>query len=1066
MKFIADLHIHSHYSLATSKELTPEHLDLWARIKGIGLVATGDFTHPKWIAELRDKLIPAENDLFKLKPELRLKLPFENQDVANKEVRFVLSSEISGIYKKNGKVRKVHNLLYAPDFETVEKMQAQLSKIGNITSDGRPILGFDSRDLLELALNISPKIFFVPAHIWTPWFSVLGEKGGFDSIEECYGDLTPHIHALETGLSTDPALNWMCSFLDQFTLLSNSDAHSPDRLGRNANILDCEFDYDTIFNSIKKADGQSFLGTIDMFPQEGKYHYDGHRKCGVCFNPVETLRNRAICPVCGKRVVVGVASRIAQLSDRTDISQRPNRRDFHSIIPLPEILSEIMGSGESSKKVKQWYFQLLQKGGSEFDILLNHNIETIESIGGPVLAEAIKRMREGRILITEGYDGEYGIIKVFKPGEHKLFEAGEKLFSTEVNNSEIPKRKLLNFELSEYRKLIEENYSFQQVEEQQEEYETDWLHNFNPEQKAAVMHHKGPAIVLAGPGTGKTRVLTTRIAGLINHYQVNPENILALTFTNKAAGEIKERLEASIEAENAKKITVSTFHALGLQILKENLSSTGRHANFQLIGEEELIIILKDITGKSNAECKELSKRIEHIKQFLLKSCEIEDSQDKELFEKYSQYLIEANAFDLEDLIYEPYHLFSSHPEIQELYMSRYSWILIDEYQDINYNQYQWIKSFTSKNQANLFAIGDPNQSIYGFRGADLKFINSFTEDFNGAATYKLKRSYRCTDRILTASSQVLNITSDDTLKGSSKGLKLRIDSYPDDKTEALNIARNIDKLIGGMQFYSLDKGLEDSDSNLALSDIAILCRTKRQMDTIKQILMEKNIPFQETGTGNSFEKNPYRAILLILNNIVNPRNKLTQLLLEDAKIKIDSFSHLDQGNHSVTEHISKITEILISDTSIFEEAQFKQFLNIASLCENDISLFIQKCRLGLEIDNWSYKAGKISLMTLHASKGLEFAAVFIPGCEEGLMPYTLYRDNTDKEEEKRLLYVGMTRASQYLFISHATRRFIFNKEYRLPKSPFLDQIENTLFELSFKEKKKEKVPDQQLRLF
>jgi DNA helicase II / ATP-dependent DNA helicase PcrA len=250
VRFIADLHIHSHYSLATSKELSPEFLDYWARIKGIRLVATGDFTHPKWIAELKEKLIPAEEGLFQLKPELRMKLPYQNPESENEEVRFVLSSEISSIYKKNGKVRKVHNLLYAPDFETVEKMQYELSRIGNIKSDGRPILGLDSQNLLDLALNINPEIFFVPAHIWTPWFSVLGEKGGFDSIEECFGDLSPYIHAVETGLSTNPALNWMCSFLDRFTLLSNSDAHSPDRLGRNANVLNCELSYQSVFGAI------------------------------------------------------------------------------------------------------------------------------------------------------------------------------------------------------------------------------------------------------------------------------------------------------------------------------------------------------------------------------------------------------------------------------------------------------------------------------------------------------------------------------------------------------------------------------------------------------------------------------------------------------------------------------------------------------------------------------------------------------------------------------------------------------------------------------------------------
>lgn len=464
MRFIADLHIHSHYSMATSKQLNPEYLDYWARIKGIGLIATGDFTHYKWIAELKEKLEPAEEGLFRLRPELRIKLPFENSAFEHSEVRFILSAEISNIYKKNGKVRKVHNLIYAQSFDVVEKMQAQLSKIGNITSDGRPILGLDSRNLLELALECSPDIFFVPAHIWTPWFSVLGEKGGFNSIEECFGDLSGHIYALETGLSTNPALNWMCSFLDKYTLLSNSDAHSPDRLGRNANVLNCDFSYTNVIEAIKNGDGKTFIGTIDFYPQEGKYHYDGHRKCNVRWNPVETLKHRAICTVCGKRVVVGVASRIAQLSDRTDIIKRPNRRDFYSIIPLPEILAEITGTGESSKKVKQLYFDLLAKCGSEFDILLNHPLEYIYKTGGVLVAEAIKRMRNGEVIIHEGFDGEYGVIKVFQPGETTEFEADESMYMDTAENRIKKEQKLLNFDLAEYRRLVEEHYTLEDTD--------------------------------------------------------------------------------------------------------------------------------------------------------------------------------------------------------------------------------------------------------------------------------------------------------------------------------------------------------------------------------------------------------------------------------------------------------------------------------------------------------------------------------------------------------------------------------------------------------------------------
>src|SRR3989339_687281 len=361
MKFIGDFHIHSHYSLATSKELIPEFLDYWARIKGIKIIGTGDFTHPKWTAELKEKTIPAEQGLYKLKPELKKELPVKIPG-CDDETRFMLTAEISNIYKKGGKVRKVHNLIFAPSFETVEKIQQTLQRQKfNITSDGRPILGLDSRNLFEMLLSIDENIFLVPAHIWTPWFSALGDKSGFDTIEECYEDLTKYIYAVEMGLSSHPPMNWAISFLDKYTLMANSDAHSPEKLGRNANIFDTEISYDHIIQALKPENQKTFLGTISFFPQEGKYHFDGHRKCNICWTPLETLKHNEICSVCNKKVTVGVLSRVAQLADREDILQRENRHPFLNLIPLKELLSEISGKGPNSKDVAKTYHHLLQK---------------------------------------------------------------------------------------------------------------------------------------------------------------------------------------------------------------------------------------------------------------------------------------------------------------------------------------------------------------------------------------------------------------------------------------------------------------------------------------------------------------------------------------------------------------------------------------------------------------------------------------------------------------------------------------------------------------------------------
>ena len=525
--YIADLHIHSHYSRATSRQLTPEYLDYWARIKGIRVVGSGDISHPGWLAELREKLEPAEEGLFRLKPAFRDKIPeAAGFPAPDGEVRFLLTGEISNIYKKGDKVRKVHNVVCLPDFTTAEKIQGKLDEIGNITSDGRPILGLDSKDLFDLCLNVNERIMFIPAHIWTPWFSALGAKSGFDNLAECFEELTPRLAAVEMGLSTDPAMNWMCSFLDGFTLLANSDAHSPEKLGRNANLLATELSYPALREAIISGD-EHFIGTLSFFPQEGKYHFDGHRKCGICLNPVETLRNRGRCPQCGKPVTVGVANRVVELSDRTDILQRPNRKPFHSLIPLKEILGELLGVGESSKKVAQVYREQIRMWGPELCILMDLSLETIEREGDALLAEAIRRMRAGEVLIREGYDGEYGSIRVFDQGEKERFSAQDSLFKALAPRPEKQQRALLTFDLEEYRRLLESKKA-----------ETDKLPDdspedtavvslcgfaFNPAQQTAVDHAAGPALILAGPGTGKTRVLVNRIQRLLESGTVTAE---------------------------------------------------------------------------------------------------------------------------------------------------------------------------------------------------------------------------------------------------------------------------------------------------------------------------------------------------------------------------------------------------------------------------------------------------------------------------------------------------------------------------------------------------------------
>lgn len=423
MRFIADLHIHSKYSRATSKDMSPEAIWRWAQLKGIGVVGTGDFTHPGWLKELSEKLEPTGTGLFTLKKE------YEHNTVPDScraEVSFVLSAEISSIYRKNDRTRKVHSLILVPDFSDAARINFILSRIGNLNADGRPILGLDALELLKIVKDVSPSAVFIPAHAWTPHFSVFGAVSGFDSLEECFEDYTPHIKAIETGLSSDPPMNWRLSALDNINLISNSDAHSPAKMGREANIFDTDISYISLAIAIETRQG--FLGTIEFFPEEGKYHYDGHRACSVSLSPEETIQHGYLCPKCGRRVTVGVLHRVEKLADRPLGYKPDTASSYFSLIPLAEVIAEAFGVGVTSKAVEMEYKRLTQSLGSEFSILMDSPIADIEKVSSRLIGEGIGRMRSGNIYVAPGYDGEYGKIKIFAVAERKEIKGQTTLF--------------------------------------------------------------------------------------------------------------------------------------------------------------------------------------------------------------------------------------------------------------------------------------------------------------------------------------------------------------------------------------------------------------------------------------------------------------------------------------------------------------------------------------------------------------------------------------------------------------------------------------------------------------
>ncbi|MER7083706.1 UvrD-helicase domain-containing protein, partial [Saccharopolyspora kobensis] len=728
MRFYADLHIHSKYSRACSKDCDIEHLTWWARRKGITLVGTGDVTHPAWFAHLREVLEPAEPGLFRLRAELDREMTRGMPANCEGPVRFMLSVEISTIYKSGERTRKIHHLCYLPDFAAAEKFNQRLGRIGNLGSDGRPILGLDSRDLLEITLESGDGAYLVPAHIWTPWFAVLGSKAGFDAVEDCYRDLAGHIFALETGLSSDPEMNWRISALDKYTLVSHSDAHSPPMLGREASVFDTDLDYFAVKRALETGDG--FAGTVEFFPEEGKYHLDGHRKCQVRLEPGETRAHGGDCPSCGKPLTVGVLHRVETLADRPAGIRPAGAAEFRNLIPLPEIVGEVLGVGPKSKKVFGRISDLTAAHGPELGILQDVPLDELRRTDAAV-AEAVERLRGGQVLRDPGYDGEYGTIRLFQPAElarlrnnntPALF--GDDLFAPPPEPAApAPAPVAVAAEAPQPAAVAAGGDGV--------------LAGLDPDQRAAAAIPGGPLLIVAGPGTGKTRTVTHRLAHLVLERDVDPAECLAITFTRRAAEEMTERLGHLI-GEPAQHLTVATFHSFGLQVLREQHEHVGLPAEFGLADAARRHQILTTLTGD------ERSARQAGPQLSLARRTGAADP----LLADYLAALREAGLVDFDDLVALTVELLTDRPDIAEHYQRRYRWITVDEYQDVDELQYRLLRLLAPPG-ANLTAIGDPDQAIYSFRGADVGFFLRFEQDYAGAPVLALTRNYRSGAHIL-----------------------------------------------------------------------------------------------------------------------------------------------------------------------------------------------------------------------------------------------------------------------------------------------------------------------------
>lgn len=1033
--YVADLHIHSRYSRATSKDGTPEQLDLWARRKGIHIVGTGDFTHPAWREELMEKLTPAEDGLYKLKSQYRISDP-ETPD--NMQPRFVITGEISSIYKKLGKVRKVHSLLLLPGLDSAELISRKLEEIGNIHSDGRPILGLDCRDLLEIVLELEPEAIYVPAHIWTPHFSLFGAFSGFDSIEECFGDLSGHIHALETGLSSDPPMNWRVSALDRCQLISNSDAHSPSKLGREANLLDCELSYQGLKKAVETGEG--LYGTIEFFPEEGKYHLDGHRKCSLCLTPLESERYGGICPICGRKITIGVSHRVEQLSDRPEGYQKPGAKVFESLVPLPEVIAAATGHAAAGQKVQREYFHMLQKLGSEFEILRQIPAEEIRSVSGRMIAEGISRLRHGQVERIPGFDGEYGTIRLFRQSELEDTDGQMDFFSLlHAGKESAVSREDAGADAAESRKMQQEK---PQTEKAAPQISAAADGGLNEGQQRAVCANQRRIAVIAGPGTGKTKTLVSHIVYLLEARKVKASEITAVTFTNQAASELRERIRKEIgRKKRISAMQIGTFHAICLNFLK------AQGIEFTL-ADDTALSALADRAVKSAGLKMPVKKFLEVVsaeKSGAILS-EEDNGQMNEAVCVYTESLRERKLFDFDDLLLETVRLIED-GKAQKGWEKAFSYLLVDEFQDINPLQYRLMCAWNVMGRE-LFVIGDPDQSIYGFRGADAGCFDRLREDYEEMEVIGLKENYRCAPQILDAALKVIsdNPGGDRVLHANCPpSVSVRFAKAGTEMGEAIFTAKEISRLAGGIGMLEAHDAAEQQNREKIRSfdEIAVLCRTHRQIELVEKCLRQEGIPYIVAGRESFLEDETVARSLAFFRSIVNPQDIISReeclpLLipdLADGSLKLEGEECINPVADAVYKEWAKKYVPLCSkgrpgkvikqwseELNIEKNSAMQKLLNMTVFYKSMEEL-LEGISLGVESDlkrcgGKNYASGAVTLMTLHGSKGLEFPAVIIFGARKGTIPLENAKHPADKEEERRLLYVGMTRAKEELILT------------------------------------------------
>ena len=1061
------------------------------------MVGTGDITHARWRDSLRETLEWDEaSGLYRLRsPHGFLEeLPeFAHLEHSITPPLFMLQGEISSIYKRGGKVRRVHNLVYFPTLEAAEAFATRLGRIGNLEADGRPIVGLDSHNLLEMVLETAPGAFVVPAHIWTPWFSLFGSKSGFNTMQECFGDLAHEIFALETGLSSDPDMNRMWSALDAYRLVSNSDAHSGENLGREANLFSGTPSYQGIYNALKHpataGEECTFQGTLEFFPEEGKYHLDGHRACNVVLEPEESRKLGGICPVCGKPLTLGVLYRVQELADRPTPIHQPGNT-FSSLVPLPELLGEILGVGAKSKKVGAMYVQALQKFGSELDILQTIPPSELEKFH-PALGESLHRMRSGQVTRKGGYDGEYGVVRVFSPEEQRAIRHGSLFAISLPSTSEAkgtarqrqPRKTKATTKTSAGAEGEDSSAppllavlspspqgAFPQVKAMPPAPDA----GLNTAQAAAVAAGPEPVLVLAGPGSGKTKTLVQRIYALLQA-GTPAEAIVALTYSRRAATELQDRLAAALSHVSGAKESLpmaDTLHALALRfwntalrplpvVLDEPASrALFWQANQEAVEESALPALWQQVTlARERLELPMPGLAHDGLHGMkppasapaaLLVPTGNEAAYAALL--RYTACKRRKNLADYTDLLehlleVKAAHLPSTLPPWQA--------VLADEVQDLSALQLRVVQSLLPASGNGFFGIGDPDQSIYGFRGAYGNAHTFFRSLWPGLHTIALPCNYRSAPvlvRAATASMQGAAACPPMQAANTQAG-QIILFSAPSAASEAAWVAEKTSLLLGKgsltLQGGGKIKHPVLHAGELSPGDIAVLVRTKALLPPLHKALLRAgvNAALPEAA---AFWHTPQVALLL---SSVGAALGLPQPRIDQPEQAVT-----ENGGPTITPWLLEQPPTALQEANLpGVDALFWESDAFSALCRawkthKGWQPLLNWVHLQTELELVSQKAEQVQLMTIHASKGLEFKAVFMPCLEEGLLPFAgtagLLRRNTPAgnaplpadqlAEERRLFYVGITRAKSSLFLSHTASRMLYGQTLHLAPSSFL----------------------------